>query len=143
MAEAGALANIEVRGDKLKVTTNGGRTYDSRKESGVSVLELLKERGIATGDQGVQVEVKKAGGGFSSVLLSFLPVIIFGFLLFYMFSASRRDGGGVNQIMGVGKTQAQIASGDKPLVTFDDVAGVDEAKQELAEIVEFLRQFLL
>ena len=135
LAQTGQLAEIEVSGDQLTVTTDIGDVFRSRKESSVSILELLDQRGIATGEDGIQISVKEEGGSFSGALLSFLPVLIFGGLIFYMM---RRARGGVNQALGIGKSQARMVE-NRPSVTFDDVAGAEEAKQELAEIVEFLR----
>ncbi len=59
MAEDGQVAEIEVRGDKLEVLTTGGETFSSRKESSVSLLELLAERRIATGANGIKIVVEK------------------------------------------------------------------------------------
>ena len=136
LARAGQLATIVVREDKLDVTTIGGEAFKSRKESSVSVLELLEREDIETGPAGVQIEVKKSGGSFFGILLTFLPIIIFGGLIFYMLRGAR---GGINQALSIGKTKPGVAVVDRPSVTFDDVAGVEEAKQELVEIVEFLR----
>ena len=135
LAQSGELAEIDVRGDQLNVTTDIGEVFRSRKESSVSILELLDQRGIATGEEGIQVNVKEEGRSFSGALFSFLPVLIFGGLIFYMM---RRTRGGISQAMSIGKSQARMVE-NRPSVTFDDVAGAEEAKQELAEIVEFLR----
>ena len=135
MAEGGLVAEIQVRGDKLDVTTASGETFRSRKESGVSVLELLAERDIDTGPDGIQIIVKNQSRSFGSILLGFLPIIILIGFFIYMFRGAR---GGLNQTMKIGKSQARLVT-DKPSVTFEDVAGVEEAKQELAEIVEFLK----
>ncbi len=136
MAQEGLVAKIQVRGDKLDVTTIEGKAFQSRKESSVSVLELLDQRDIATGTGGIQVNVKEEGRSFFSTLFSFLPLLIFGGLIFYMI---RRSRGGLTQAMGIGKSQARLVI-DKPSVTFQDVAGAEEAKQELEEIVVFLRE---
>ncbi|MFB3097358.1 MAG: ATP-dependent zinc metalloprotease FtsH, partial [Dehalococcoidia bacterium] len=135
MAAAGQVATIEVRGEKLNVTTTDGQSFSSRKEGSVSVLELLDRRGIETGTEGIQINVKGEGLSFSGLFLSFLPLIILVGLMFYML---RRARGGIGQMMSIGKSRAKLVV-DPPSVTFDDVAGADEAKQELAEIVEFLR----
>ncbi len=62
LAQDGQLAEIEVSGDQLSVTTDIGEVFQSRKESGVSILELLDQRGIATGEDGIQVNVKEEAG---------------------------------------------------------------------------------
>ena len=135
MAAAGQVATIEVRGEKLNVITTDGQTFSSRKEGSVSVLELLDRRGIETGAEGIQINVKGEGLSFSGLFLSALPLIIFVGLMLFML---RRARGGIGQMMSIGKSRAKLVV-DPPSVTFDDVAGADEAKQELAEIVEFLR----
>ena len=137
MAEGGQLERIEVVGDELNVTTVNGEALNSRKEAGVSIIDLLEERGVQTGPAGVRISVKDDGGGFLSTLVSFLPIILFGALILFMM---RRGQGGMNQILGIGKSRArQFAQAqDRPTVTFGDVAGADEAKQELTEVVEFL-----
>ena len=135
-AEAGEVAKIEVRGDKLTVITTEDETFKSRKEESVSVLELLNERGIATGAEGIEVEVKKSGSSLGAIFFALLPILLIGGLLFFMF---RRARGGVSQVMEIGKSKARMLVDNRPTVTFNDVAGVEEAKQELSEIVEFLR----
>ena len=89
MAELAQITKIEVEGDKLNVTTTSGEALRSRKETGVSVLELLDQRDISTGADGVQIEVKKEGRSFFGVFISFLLLIIFGRLIFYMMRGAR------------------------------------------------------
>ena len=134
LAESGEVAKIEIQGDNLKVLTLDGETFSSRKESSVSVLELLDQRGVQPGT--VSILVKEESRSFFGIFLSFLPLVIFGGLLFYMF---RRTKGGLNQAINIGKSQARLVAENRPLVTFEDVAGADESKQELVEIVEFLK----
>ena len=137
MAEAGQLERIEIKEDKLTVTATNGDVFKSRKESSISMLELLEQRDIETGGpEGIQLEVKGKGTSFFAIFLTLLPLIFIGGLIFWMFSRSR---GGVNQVMNIGKSKARVAVIDRPTVTFDDVAGVEEAKQELSEIVQFLQ----
>src|SRR3989440_576731 len=71
-----------------------------------------------------------------SIVLSLLPVLLIGGFFFYMM---RQAQGTNNQALSFGKSRARMFIGNKPTVTFDDVAGVDEAKQELTEVVEFLK----
>ena len=136
LAEAGQITKIQVRGDKLTATNISGETLTSRKEESVSIFELLDQRGISTDAAGIQVEVKGEGRSFFGVLLTFLPLIIFGGLILYMIRGTR---GGINQALGFGRSKAKLVSENPPKVGFDDVAGADEVKEELAEIVDFLR----
>ncbi len=99
MAAAGQVATIEVRGEKLNVTTTDGQTFSSRKEGSVSVLELLDMRGIETGGDGIQVNVEGKGLSFTGLFFSSLPLIIFVGLMFYML---RRARGGIGQVMSIG-----------------------------------------
>ena len=137
MAEADQLTKIEVRGDKLKVVSVMGETFKSRKEESVSILELLQQRGIdLTSPEAVQIEVKGEGSNLLGIFLTLLPLLFFGGPIFFMLRGSRS---GINQAMNIGKSKARVSIVDRPTVTFDDVAGAEEAKQEMAEIVEFLK----
>ena len=136
MAQNSELQRIEVTGDKLDIHATDGRVFQSRKETSVSIFELLERGGVDTGAQGVQIDVRKESSSFFSTLLGFLPIILIGVLILFMM---RRGQGGISQIMRIGRSRAREVTEDKPTVTFDDVAGADEAKQELIEVVEFLK----
>ncbi len=89
------------------------------------------------GDDGsIKFEVKTGGIDWGSIMLTFLPLLLFGALLFFVFRSAR---GANTQAFNFGKSRARLASGDKPTVTFADVAGIDESKGELQEVVEFLK----
>lgn len=79
--------------------------------------------------------VKPQGMDWGSLLIGFLPLLLFGGLIFFLFFRAR---GANSQALSFGRSRARLSAPDKPTVTFDDVAGVDEAKQELHEVVEFL-----
>lgn len=140
MAKRGDIASIEVKGDSLLVTTTkdaGGSTFKSYKESSASLLEMLDKAGVTTGDEGVQVKiVEESRTNWGSVLLNFLPLLLFAGFIFLMF---RNAQGANTQAMNFGRSKARMVTANKPTTTFADVAGVEEAKQELYEIVEFLK----
>jgi len=100
------------------------------------LMDSLKEAGVKLGDDGIKFEVKTGGFDWGNIMLSFLPLVLFGALLFFLFRSAR---GANTQAFNFGKSRARLASGDKPTVTFADVAGIDESKGELQEVVEFLK----
>jgi cell division protease FtsH len=80
------------------------------------------------------------GSSLSDILISLLPTLVLvGIMVFFVWWMLRQSQSGNNQAMSFGRSRARLVAGDKPSVTFMDVAGVDEAKQELGEIVEFLK----
>jgi cell division protease FtsH len=80
------------------------------------------------------------GSDLTQVLLQLLPTLVLvGIMVFFVWWMLRQSQSGNNQAMSFGRSRARLVAGDKPSITFMDVAGVDEAKQELGEIVEFLK----
>jgi cell division protease FtsH len=136
-----SIKEIVVKGDSVKIETIGGTKFKSKVGNNTDLLKLFQDAGIAiSGPDAVNITYK-SGGGFGSsglflLLINFLPLILFGGLLLFLM---RRAQGGASQAMGFAKSKARMFSGDKPTVNFSDVAGVDEAKEELKEIVEFLK----
>ena len=139
-AEAGNVERIEVDGDRLLVTTRDEpEPVRSRKESSASVEEILRANNISTTGEGAVDIVVRGPSSFGNVfgmMFSFLPLIIFGAILIFMM---RQAQGSNAQAMSFGRSRARQFTGQKATVTFLDVAGQDEAKQELAEVVEFLK----
>ena len=138
-ARAEKISRIVVGDDeqRLEVEYKDGRTVTSRKESQESIVSLLREAGVPL-DKMPEIEVR-APSFWNSLLGSlgyFIMPLIFLFVLFFFL---RQAQGTNNQALSFGKSRARLFTGDKPKVTFADVAAVDEAKQELSEVVEFLK----
>jgi cell division protease FtsH len=100
------------------------------------LMDALGTAGIQLNEGGIKLDVDPGGVDWGSILLSFIPLLLFGALLFFLFRSAR---GANTQAFNFGRSRAKLAAENKPSVTFDDVAGVDEAKGELQEIVEFLK----
>jgi cell division protease FtsH len=138
MSQNGEIAKITVEDNQLLITT----TEDSKLKAAIGNLTLveLKELGLnlATPDNpgGVPYEVKPSGFDWGGLLIGFIPLLLFGALLFFLFRSAR---GANSQALSFGRSRARLFPPSTPTVTFDDVAGVEEAKQELHEVVEFLK----
>ena len=138
MAKDGDVRTIEIRGDDLYVTDIGGRTFTSRKEADSSLVETLEAAGVDLGASGPEVNIHGAGGlgSFFGILLNFLPLIFFGGLLLFMMRQAQGSG---SQTMNFGRSRARVVMANRPTVSFSDVAGEEEAKEELVEVVQFLK----
>jgi cell division protease FtsH len=141
MVKSDQVSKIVVDGDKLIITPRtglAGEVFTATKEPGTSIFDLLASADIQASEVGIDVEVKQSSSfnGIFGILLQFLPLIFFGAILFFMM---RQAQGSNNQTMGFGRSRARMSTGNRPSVTFSDVAGVEESKGELQEIVEFLK----
>lgn len=136
----GTIKKIEVDGDTLHVERRNGNISTARKGEEQGVVETLLDLGVKPDKlQAIDIPIHEPSqwGNVLNLLGGILPLLLFGGLLFFML---RQAQGSNNQAMNFGKSKARMFTGDKPTVTFDDVAGAEEAKQELAEIVEFLKE---
>ncbi len=138
LAARGDLAVIEIRGNELDILTVSGEALTSRKEAEASVVELLERAGVDPLTTKIEIVVKGSSGLSSlfGILFNFLPLIFFGAILLFMI---RQAQGNSSQTFSFGRSRARVATGNGPTVSFDDVAGVEEAKEELLEVVEFLK----
>ena len=134
-AKSGSRLQIEVSGDNL-IIRDGAATFRSRKEPNSSLVETLESSGVDTSNVSITVKGSSGLGSFIGLLLNFLPLILFGGILLFMMRQAQSSG---NQAMGFGKSRARMFVGAKATVTFFDVAGAPEAKEELEEVVEFLK----
>ncbi len=137
--QQGKVKDITVTQDKLTVDFTDGRKATSRKESNSTIYQILADGGVSKDQiQNVRIEVKDPPqfSNWLGILANFLPLIFFGGILLFMM---RQAQGSNNPALSFGKSRARMLVGNKPTITFNDVAGVEEAKQELAEVVEFLK----
>ena len=140
-AKEGHVKQITVSGDTLRIELNDREdSVISHKEHGVSVIETLRDLGV-TEEQiakiRIEVEPPSSWGNWLTLLGSILPAI---FILVIFYLMMRQAQGANSQAFSFGKSRARMFTGDKPTVTFEDVAGVEEAKEELREVVEFLKE---
>ena len=137
LAQDDRIENITVDGNNLTILTNDypPQKFTSRKESDSSMVDILQNAGLTNT---VKITVKGASGvsNFLGIIINFLPLIFFGAILLFMMRQAQGSG---SQAMNFGRSKARVSLGNKPGVTFGDVAGADEAKLELEEIVEFLK----
>ena len=137
---AGKTKSISISEDDLAITRLDGSKALSRKETGVSLLKTLHDLGVSEeklANVAIQVEPPSLMDNWWAILATILPLLLVGvFFVFIM----RQAQGGSSQAMQFGRSKARVITGDKPTVTFEDVAGAEESKQELEEVVEFLKE---
>jgi len=145
--ENGEVKRIVVETDnRLRViySESGAEVVErpAQKESGETLVQQLVALGVSSeklSPSNVKIEIRPPSSWVTviSVLGYVLPFLLLGFLFWWIF---RQAQGSNNQAMSFGKSRARMFSGENPTVTFDDVAGADESKEELKEVVEFLRE---
>ncbi len=141
--QSGTVARVIIQSDdSIHIVYKSGKEADSHKETSATLVDQLLSLGVTPqqlSSDNVKIEVKPPSqwAGILSSLLYILPVIFMAGVLWFIF---RQAQGSNNAAMAFGKSRARMFSGEHPTVTFEDVAGVEESKQELAEVVEFLKE---
>ncbi|PIE13438.1 MAG: cell division protein FtsH [Rhodobacterales bacterium] len=129
--EDGQVSQVTLDGEQVRFRGNDGKDYVTIKPEDAKVTDLLIGKQIPLTAQAQEQS------GFQTFILSLLPfLLLIGVWIYFMNRMQGRGGGGA---MGFGKSKAKMLTEKHGRVTFDDVAGIDEAKEELEEIVEFLR----
>ena len=130
--EQGEVRDVTIEGREISGHLAGGGSFSTYAPDDAALIERLREHGVA-------ITAKPGGGGVSplvTILLNWLPMLlIIGVWIFFM----RQMQGSGGKAMGFGKSRARLLTEKQGRVTFENVAGIDEAKEELQEIVEFLR----
>src|ERR687894_34323 len=131
-ADAGRINNVVIAGNEISGTYTDGRTFSTYAPFDPGLVTKLQQKGV-------QITAKPPSDNtpwFIALLVNWLPILVFiGAWIFL----SRQMQSGAGRAMGFGKSKAKLLTEAHGRVTFEDVAGVDEAKEDLQEIVEFLR----
>jgi cell division protease FtsH len=137
---AGEVKEITVSGDELSVKLSDGKSATSKKEMEAGLTETFRNLGVAPEALArVNVSVQSQSGWqfWAGILIpTLLPIIAIGFFFWLMFRQART---GVNQAFSFGRSNIRLTTFDKEKIVFKDVAGLKEAKEELVEIVDFLK----
>ena len=136
------IESVQVETDKVKLAyRDNGDNFEAKiPEANFDFFAFLKQEGVEVSAQGFpDVEVRGSGGFGSNLggwLISLLPFLLLFIVIIYFVRQAQGQG---SQAMSFGKSKARLVTANRPTVTFNDVAGADEAKEELQEVVEFLK----
>ncbi len=139
--KAGNVAKISIQDDTITAQLKDKQIVKTLKETNGTLLEQLEILGVSADDLSadtVTLTVKEPSPWATvlSLIISFLPLVLFGIFMVVIY---RQQGGGSGGALNFGKSRAKMIRGENPTVTFADVAGIEEAKEELQEVVEFLK----
>ncbi|MFC1615871.1 ATP-dependent zinc metalloprotease FtsH [Patescibacteria group bacterium] len=138
--ESGRIHEIIVVDNKIEIELVDGSKVFTRKEPGVGIYEILEQGGVESdvlAELPIKIEDTEAGRFWTDLLIGVVPfLLIIGFFIFMMRSAQSSN----NQAMSFGKSRAKTYDKGKQKTTFEDVAGCEEAKEELTEVVDFLKK---
>ncbi len=130
--EAGQVMDVEIKGRDLVGTLQGGEKFNTYLPEYPDLVGVLQEKGVTVNAIPLVSKSERIIAG----ILGWLPFILLVGLWIYF---AKGMGGGKNNALGFGRSRAKLLQENKNKITFNDVAGIDEAKQELMEVVDFLK----
>ncbi len=137
---AGTVSQIAISGESLKIKLSDGTEMTATKETEAGLSETLKNLGVDSAAlQKVNLAVESESGWrfWAGILIpTVLPILVIGFIFWMMFRQART---GINQAFTFGRSSIKLSGFGKEKVTFNDVAGLKEAKEELVEVADFLK----
>lgn len=134
--KAGKVAKIEVEDTKMIVEYKGGEKFVTRKETNDSLVKVMETAQIDPKSVEITIKDLSMAQVWINLLTNVLPLVLTVVFFLFLFRQAR---GAQDNLFSFGQSKARIWNKDLPKVTFSDVAGVDEAKKELEEIVDFLK----
>ncbi|MEK7186177.1 MAG: ATP-dependent zinc metalloprotease FtsH [Patescibacteria group bacterium] len=133
--KAGKVKEITITDNKLTVK-QGDKNIQAFKEPGSNIYQLFSDAGVSLEKTKVVVKDETSMNNWINILSSVIPILLMVAFFWFIFRQAR---GAQENIFSFGQSRAKLFSKDTPRIRFADVAGVDEAKQELTEIVDFLK----
>ena len=130
--ENNEVAEVAIDGERIVGRTNSGQAFTTYQPLGADIIQDLRTGGVV-----VNVEPQQQGGLLSTLGFWLPMLIIFGIWIFFL---NRMQGGGRGGAMGFGKSKAKLLTEKQGKVTFDDVAGIDEAKEEVRSGLEAVKK---
>ena len=129
--DSGAISKVIIEGDKITGTLRGGNDFKTVSPNDAELIPMLRKNGVD-----ISVKEKEDTPWYMTILISWFPMLLLiGVWIFFM----RQMQGGGRGAMSFGKTRARLMEKGETNVTFKDVAGIEEAKEELSEIIDFLK----
>jgi len=131
MVERGEVSQVTIQGDKISGVANHGQSFRTFAPKDLELIKILRNKGIE-----ITAKPDESSPWYMTILVSWFPMLLL-IAVWIFFMRQMQVGGG--KALSFGKSRARLATDQKDKVTFDDVAGIEEAKEELQEIIEFLR----
>jgi len=131
MVEQGEVSQVIIQGDKISGIANQGRSFRTFAPKDLELIKILRNKGIE-----ITAKPDEASPWYMTILVSWFPMLLL-IAVWIFFMRQMQVGGG--KALSFGKSRARLVTNERDKVTFEDVAGIEEAKEELQEIIEFLR----